>query len=219
MWGGHTARAVLVSSEVIVPLTNFVEYINISQIYCSTMQSASNVRRFFCYGDLVLIKRSSPNFISKIFKSKSESILDSSMVEGELGIIEKAETGKLFVRMIGELEHKQINPDDIIKRVGSNEFEIFNKQLQTKKRKRPPLITSLSTFIIVTSAFFGLLNIILPSDYLSYKITIPEGLYWSLWIVMVFGIIKNIYNYFIFSKMDDRFEKDLWILEREYKKQ
>ena len=182
------------------------------------MQSASNVRRFFCYGDLVLIKRSNPNFISKIFKSKSESIIDYSMIEGELGIIEKAETGKLFVRMIGELEHKQINPDDIIKIVESNEFEIFNKQLQMKKKKSPSLIKSLYYFIIVTSALVVILNTILPSDYLSYKITIPKGLYWSLWIMLAYSIFNNIYRHFIFSKMDDRFEKDLWILERKYKK-
>lgn len=87
------------------------------------------------YGDYILVK---PHglfyFISKIFKPEFKSIIDAEypIQDSQLAIVEKVENEKLFARLIGELDLRQINPDDIIRRVEPRDYGFINKSLPQK---------------------------------------------------------------------------------------
>ena len=168
------------------------------------------------YGDYLLIKpQGLSNFISKIFKSDFNSIIDKEypIQDSQLAIIEKFENEKLHVRLVGELKLRKINPDDVIKVVEPRDYDIINKSLP-EKNKKPLEIKNIITGLFITIGIIGILDKLVPPALLSHKITVPNIF---IILLVINTMIILIYSEINFGKKEKRYEKDLLAFKHKYK--
>ena len=167
------------------------------------------------YGDYILVKpQGLSNFISKICNPKFKSIIDEEypILDSQIAIIEKVENENLYVRLLGELNPRKINPDDFIKKIEPKDYDIIIKSLP-QKNETVGIMDILKRLIIYTPPFAALLILVIPTEILSKKVTLPNIL-----IVLLFvnTAIILIHCGIKFGKMDKRYEKDLLTFNYKY---
>ena len=169
------------------------------------------------YGDYILVK---PHglfyFISKIFKPEFKSIIDAEypIQDFQLAIVEKVENEKLFARLIGELDLRQINPDDIIRRIEPKDYDIINKSLPQKiKIKKIKIKDIINDGKIFAPVIIGILVTIISPEILSLKV---ENGNIIVMLLVIFTLTILVHSHIKFRKFEKRYERDLLIFKHKY---
>ena len=168
------------------------------------------------YGEYILVK---PHglfyFISNIFKPEFKSIIDAEYPRQnfQLAIVEKVENEKLFVRIIGELDLRQINPDDIIGRVEPSDYDFINKSLP-QKIKKLRIKHIVKNAIVAFTIIVGIFVKIASPEMQSQKFEIPT---FPVVLLLFFTLTFLIHTIIRFEKLEKRYERDLLVFKYKYK--